>query len=101
MTAATETAVQCSCMPGAVCGSCSARGYVSGLAGYAARIYPRLVTAADEARDQGVHYVAPDDDECRAFDRCANCGAPVQADYLTGQLGTMVGRNFECYGRRP
>ena len=37
--------------------------------------------------------------ECGAFDKCGKCGMPVQADFYTGRLATMVGRNFECYGK--
>lgn len=35
--------------------------------------------------------------EQQAYDVCAKCAKPIQADYLTGQLVTIVGRNAECY----
>jgi hypothetical protein len=35
--------------------------------------------------------------EQEAFDVCAKCAKPIQADYLTGELVTIVGRNAECY----
>ncbi len=81
MTAGTET-VQCACLPGAVCATCSARGYSSGLAGYAARIYPRLVTPADEAAELGIPYVAPE---------CIMCGQPADGT-VHGTVGGESGR---------
>ena len=44
------------------------------------------------------HVVDPDPEQS-AYDVCAKCGKPIQADYLTGALVTIVGRNAECYRR--
>jgi len=48
------------------------------------------------AADGHVVELAP---EQQAYDVCAKCAKPIQADYLTGALVTIVGRNAECYGR--
>ena len=40
-----------------------------------------------------------DGEEGGPFDRCAHCGAPVQVDYLTRLVVTIVGRVATCYGR--
>jgi hypothetical protein len=38
--------------------------------------------------------------EQQAYDVCARCGQAVQVDvYGSGRLATMIGRNFECYGK--
>ena len=55
--------------------------------------------------DIGAHVVAPDDEECAAFDRCAACRIPVReamphevaAGVPAGAWVTMVGANAECY----
>ena len=96
MTAGTETA-QCACLPGAVCAPCQSRGYASGLAGYAARIYPQSVTPANEAREIGAHYVTPNHDDMAAHETCELCGIAVT---LCGQWWlTIIGANGQCSGR--
>lgn len=68
---------ECECLPGEVCGPCTARGYRNGLAGYAARIYPDQVTSDDiDAQDYAD----------RAADRAE------RAAYLTELASVQVGR---------
>ena len=103
MTAATETVAACACLPGQVCAACRARGYVSGLAGYAARIYPRLVTAEEEATESGAVYVCR---ACRydewdgvssypwnpAYGECAHCNE--RAELISGCCGDCWSRGY-------
>jgi hypothetical protein len=94
-------AIGCACLPGRVCAECDARGYESGLAGYAERIYPQLITPADEARERGVHYVSPEAEaEAGPYDSCELCGIPVRWRDAQAGWATMIGANAECYGRR-
>ena len=44
------------------------------------------------------HQVNPDPEQSM-YDECLKCGKPIHADVYTGQLATMIGRNFECYGK--
>lgn len=40
--------------------------------------------------------------EQELYDACLKCGKAIHLDpYGSGQLVTMIGRNAECYGRRP
>ena len=43
-------------------------------------------------------HVIDSNPEQSAYDVCERCAKPIQADYLTGALVTIVGRNAECYG---
>lgn len=95
MLALAERIELCACVPGVLCARCEARGYASALAGYAARIFPALVTPADEAREDRRHFIDPDG-ESLAYDTCGNCGQPVTE--RSGGLVTMVTGNGECYG---
>jgi hypothetical protein len=105
MTSTIETGragqIGCACLPGRVCAACAERGYESGLAGYAERIYPQLTTPADEARERGVHYVSPESEaEAGPYDSCELCGTPVRWRAVQAGWVTMIGANAECYGRR-
>ena len=47
------------------------------------------------------HVVDPSPEQ-QCYDACLKCGKAIHLDpYGSGQLMTMIGRNAECYGRRP